>query len=50
MRVQSRITRLHELNERIRSAQEEEETQPSVTLPEPEVLTVIPNIGTAVTR
>lgn len=43
MRVQSRITRLQELNAQLRQAQEELQVETPVVLPEPEMLAVIPN-------
>lgn len=43
MRVQGRITRLQELNSQLRQAQEELQVETSVTVPEPEMLAVIPN-------
>lgn len=43
MRVQGRITRLQELNAQLRQAQEELQVETHVTLPEPEMLAVIPN-------
>lgn len=42
-RVQSRISRLKELNEQLRTAQEEFPVEEPVALPEPEMLAVIPN-------
>ena len=42
-RVQGRISRLKELNAQLRDAQEEFQVEERVTLPEPEVLAVIPN-------
>ena len=42
-RVQGRINRLKELNTQLREAQEEFQVETTVTLPEPEVLAVIPN-------
>ena len=42
-RVQGRINRLKELNTQLRDAQEEFQVETPVTLPEPEMLTVIPN-------
>lgn len=42
-RVQGRINRLKELNTQLREAQEEFRVETPVTLPEPEVLAVIPN-------
>jgi hypothetical protein len=41
MRVQGRISRLKELNQQLRAAQEE--SAEGVVLPEPEMLAVIPN-------
>lgn len=43
MRVQGRINRLRELNAQLREAQEEFRVEEPVTLPEPEMLAVIPN-------
>ncbi|MBQ8556279.1 MAG: hypothetical protein IJ438_10475 [Clostridia bacterium] len=43
MRVQGRITRLQELDRQLREAQAEFTVEDGVTLPEPEVLAVIPN-------
>ncbi len=43
MRVQGRISRLKELNAQLRAAQEEFRVEETVTLPEPEMLAVIPN-------
>lgn len=43
MRVQGRISRLKELNAQLRAAQEEFRVEDNVTLPEPEILAVIPN-------
>lgn len=43
MRVQGRINRLRELNAQLRDAQEEFRVEEPVTLPEPEMLAVIPN-------
>jgi len=43
MRVQGRINRLKELNAQLRDAQEEFRVEEPVTLPEPEMLAVIPN-------
>ena len=43
MRVQGRISRLQELNQQLRQAQEEFRVEGAVALPEPEVLAVIPN-------
>ena len=43
MRVQSRITRLQELNAQLRQAQEDLQVEMPVTRPEPEMLAVIPN-------
>lgn len=43
MRVQGRISRLQELNAQLRQAQEEFQVETPVTLPEPEMLAVIPN-------
>lgn len=43
MRVQGRINRLKELNEQLRTAQEEFQVEEGVKLPEPEMLAVIPN-------
>lgn len=43
MRVQGRITRLQELNAQLRQAQEDLQVETPVTLPEPEMLAVIPN-------
>ena len=42
-RVQGRINRLRELNAQLRDAQEEFQVETPVTLPEPEMLAVIPN-------
>ena len=42
-RVQGRINRLKELNTQLRDAQEEFQVETPVTLPEPEMLAVIPN-------
>ena len=42
-RVQGRINRLRELNVQLRDAQEEFQVETPVTLPEPEMLAVIPN-------
>ena len=42
-RVQGRISRLKELNAQLRDAQEEFQVEERVTLPEPEILAVIPN-------
>lgn len=42
-RVQGRINRLRELNTQLRDAQEEFQVETPVTLPEPEMLAVIPN-------
>ena len=42
-RVQGRINRLRELNVQLRDAQEELQVETPVTLPEPELLAVIPN-------
>ncbi len=42
-RVQGRINRLKELNVQLRDAQEELQVETPVTLPEPEMLAVIPN-------
>ena len=42
-RVQGRINRLKELNVQLRDAQEEFQVETPVTLPEPEMLAVIPN-------
>ena len=42
-RVQGRINRLKELNEQLRDAQEEFQPEEPVTLPEPEMLAIIPN-------
>ena len=43
MRVQGRINRLRELNAQLRTAQEVSAEAESVTLPEPDMLAVIPN-------
>ena len=43
MRVQSRITRLQELNAQLRQAQEDLQIEMPVALPEPEMLAVITN-------
>ena len=43
MRVQSRITRLQELNAQLRQTQEDLQIEMPVALPEPEMLAVIPN-------
>ena len=43
MRVQSRITRLQELNAQLRQAQEDLQIEMPIALPEPEMLAVIPN-------
>lgn len=43
VRVQGRITRLQELNAQLRQAQEDLQIETPVTLPEPEMLAVIPN-------
>ena len=43
MRVQGRINRLRELNAQLREAQEKFRVEEPVTLPEPEMLAVIPN-------
>lgn len=43
MRVQGRINRLKELNEQLRTAQEEFQVEEGLKLPEPEMLAVIPN-------
>ena len=43
MRVLGRINRLRELNAQLREAQEEFRVEEPVTLPEPEMLAVIPN-------
>ena len=43
MRVQGRINRLKELNAQLRAAQEVQAAEETVTLPEPELLAVIPN-------
>lgn len=43
MRVQGRITRLQELNAQLRQAQGDLQVETPVTLPEPEMLAVIPN-------
>ena len=43
MRVQGRINRLRELNAQLRETQEEFRVEEPVTLPEPEMLAVIPN-------
>ena len=42
-RVQGRINRLKELNAQLRDAQEELQPEEHVTLPEPEMLAIIPN-------
>ncbi|MBQ4581358.1 MAG: hypothetical protein IJA83_11935 [Clostridia bacterium] len=42
-RVQGRISRLRELNDQLRAAQEEFQVETPVTLPEPEMLAIIPN-------
>lgn len=42
-RVQGRINRLKELNAQLRDAQEEFQPEETVTLPEPEMLAIIPN-------
>lgn len=42
-RVQGRISRLHELNAQLRQAQEEFTVEDTVSLPEPQILAVIPN-------
>lgn len=42
-RVQGRINRLQELNAQLRAAQEEFSVEETVTLPEPQMLAVIPN-------
>ena len=42
-RVQGRINRLQELSAQLRQAQEEFSVEEKVTLPEPEILAVIPN-------
>lgn len=43
MRVQGRINRLRELNAQLRTAQEVSAEEEPVTLPEPDMLAVIPN-------
>ena len=43
MRVQGRINRLKELNSQLREAQEEFQVETAVTLPEPELIAVVPN-------
>lgn len=43
MRVQGRISRLKELNAQLRAAQEDFRVEENVTLPEPEILQIIPN-------